>query len=220
MTSFPGIKDLFSTLIIESSSAHSKSVQKSMSGGKVPLKAPLVTCKQQSLVTKVAAKSQVSGALSKVFVPISESPNIKTKFQMEKVLISEDQQTFVHIIKYKKKYSVRKNELGEIIKFYYRGQYLLFEEEFEFFDYQITFGHLNLAANQHMIHLNEERDPLRKTQQLLQQFCMFDGQESPLQNPFSPYQSLLMLTDFDNQQREDDNKFRSHYSTMSIFLQK
>jgi hypothetical protein len=46
MTSFPGIKDLFSSLIIESSSTHGKSVQKNMSGGKVPLKAPLVSCKQ------------------------------------------------------------------------------------------------------------------------------------------------------------------------------
>jgi hypothetical protein len=130
-------------------------------------------------------------------------------------LISEDQQTFVHIIKYKKKYAVRKNELGEIIRFYYRGKYMQFEEEFEFFDFQITVGHLNLATTQHMVHLNEERDPMRKTQQLLQQFCAFDGQEAPLQNPYSPYQSLLMLTDFDSAAPEDENKFKSHYSTMS-----
>lgn len=63
---------------------------------------------------------------------------------------------------------MRKNELGEVIKFCYRGKYLQFEEEFEFFDYQITIGHLNLALNKHMIHLNEERDPMRKTQQLIQ----------------------------------------------------
>lgn len=80
MTSFPGIKDIFSTLIIESASGYSKSAQQHLPGGKIPLKAPLVTCKQSSMVTKVNAKSQVEGKLSKVFVPISSSPNIKSKF--------------------------------------------------------------------------------------------------------------------------------------------
>ena len=134
MTSFPGIKDIFSSLIIESASIHSKKIQKNQ-GSKVALRAPLVTQKQSSLVTKVTAKSAVAGALSKVFAPVSEEPNIKSKFQMEKILISEDQQTFFHIVKYKKKYSVRKNEIGEVIKFYHRGKYLQFEEDFEFFDY-------------------------------------------------------------------------------------
>lgn len=78
--------------------------------------------------------------------------------------ISEDGKIFVHLIKFKKRYVVRKNEVGEIIKFYYRGKYEAFEEDFDYFDYEIVIGRLDIASSLHSVHINEERNPLRKSQ--------------------------------------------------------
>lgn len=104
----------------------------------------------------------------------------KSRFEFEKFVISEDNKSFIYVIKYRKKHFVRKNSLGEIIRTFYRGKYFAFEEDFEYFDYEIKIGSLEMGANKHMIHFNEERQPLRRTQQLMTQFCISDCQAMPL----------------------------------------
>jgi hypothetical protein len=94
---------------------------------------------------------------------VVEAQNIKKKFQLEQLVISEDGKTFVHVIKFKKRYQVRKNDAGEVTKFYYRGKYEAFEESFDYYDFEIFIGRLDLATTLHTVHLNEERNPLRKT---------------------------------------------------------
>ena len=71
------------------------------------------------------------------------------------------------MVKYKKKVSVRRDSNGEIVKILYKGKFHSFEEDFEFYDYEISIGQVALGENQHMIHVNEEKDPVRKTHQLL-----------------------------------------------------
>jgi len=127
---------------------------------------------------------------------------------------------FVHIIKFKKKYVVRKNDVGEIIKFYYRGKYEAFEEDFDYFDYEIVIGHLDLASQLHSVHINEERNPLKKTQQILNQLCVFDGQDLPLVHPQNPFTSLLMLTDFKNEYPNktlNSNIIKPSYGSLDSF---
>ena len=114
---------------------------------------------------------------------------------MEKLIVSEDQKCFVHIIKFRKVYRVKRNNFGEIIRVLNRGKYREFEEDFEYFDYEINIGWINLASTTHAVHANEERDAFKKTGQLLYQFCRLDGQREPLTNPYNPFQHLLMLTD-------------------------
>ena len=41
---------------------------------------------------------------------------------------------------------------------------------------------------QHCINLNEERDAMKRTQQILAQYEHYDGIFPPLQNPYTPYQ--------------------------------
>jgi hypothetical protein len=41
---------------------------------------------------------------------------------------------------------VRKNDAGEVIKFYYRGKYEAFEESFDYYDFEIIIGRLDLAS--------------------------------------------------------------------------
>mmetsp|Transcript_42419 Transcript_42419/g.65074 ORF Transcript_42419/g.65074 Transcript_42419/m.65074 type:complete len:234 (+) Transcript_42419:2048-2749(+) len=92
-------------------------------------------------------------------------------------------------------YRVRRNNVGEIIRVLYKGAYREFEEDFEYFEYEIHLGHIDLQNTIHSIHSNEERDPIRKTSQLIHQFCAFDGQSAPLVSPFNRHQQLAMLTD-------------------------
>lgn len=60
--------------------------------------------------------------------------------------MSEDGKMFLHFIKFKKRYVVRKNEVGEIIKFHYRGKYEAFEEDFDYFDFELVVGRLDLSS--------------------------------------------------------------------------
>lgn len=54
--------------------------------------------------------------------------------------VCEGLRNFIHIIKYKKKHMVKRNNLGEVIKILYKNNYYAFEEDFEFFDYEIVIG--------------------------------------------------------------------------------
>jgi hypothetical protein len=54
---------------------------------------------------------------------------------------------------------------------------------------------VTLGENLHMVHVNEEKDPFKKSIQLLTQFSNFEGLEYPLQNPYNPYQHLIMYND-------------------------
>jgi len=92
-------------------------------------------------------------------------------------------------------YRVQRNNFGEIIRVLYRGKYREFEEDFEYFDYEINIGWINLADSLQAISAYEERDPFKKTGQLLYQFCALDGQREAVFNPYNPFQRLLMLTD-------------------------
>ena len=80
---------------------------------------------------------------------------------------SQDYKCFVHVVKYKKKYIAQKDSLGERIKISYKNGFASFEEDFEYYDYEISIGQVALGESQHMIHVNEEKNPLRKTHQLL-----------------------------------------------------
>ena len=93
----------------------------------------------------------------------------------------------MHIAKFKKKYQVQRNAGGEIIKILYKGKYVAFEEDFEYFDYEIKVGQLTVGSTQQMIHFNEDKDPSRRSEQLIQQFSMVDGHEQALVNPFNPF---------------------------------
>jgi hypothetical protein len=94
------------------------------------------------------------------------------KLAFEKLAISEDQQTFIRLVKYKCKH---KEEEGadETINTSQRGQYNQYnqypenEAGSEFFEYELQIGTLALGTTQQMIHVHEERDALRQTAQLL-----------------------------------------------------
>lgn len=51
--------------------------------------------------------------------------------------------------------------------------------------------------------MNEERDPLKRTQQILAQYEHYDGIFTPLQNPHTPYQQLVMSYDIDGLKEEE-----------------
>ena len=106
--------------------------------------------------------------------------NMKVKFIFDKLVLSQDSKSFVQIIKYKKKHYMQKNDIGETIKIFYKDKYYAFEEDFEFFDYEIVIGQVDAVTSQQMVHFNEERDPVKRTQQLLGQLEVYDGIESPL----------------------------------------
>lgn len=78
----------------------------------------------------------VSGGL----VEPKDNPSLRVSFQLEKMCICEGLRNFIHIIKYKKKHYVKRNKLGEVIKILYKNNYYAFEEDFEFFDYEIVIG--------------------------------------------------------------------------------
>lgn len=118
----------------------------------------------------------VSGGL----VEPKDNPSLKVKFQLEKMCLCEGLRNFIHIIKYKKKHFVKRNNIGEVIKILYKNNYYAFEEDFEFFDYEIVIGQLDVSMRQHCINLNEERDALKRTQQILAQYEHYDGIFTPL----------------------------------------
>ena len=101
----------------------------------------------------------VSGGL----VEPKDNAGLKVKFQMEKMCFCEGLRNFVHIIKYKKKHFVKRNNIGEVIKIFYKNNYYAFEEDFEFYDYEIVIGQLDVSLRQHCINLNEERDAMKRT---------------------------------------------------------
>lgn len=85
----------------------------------------------------------------------------------EKLTFSQDYKSFIHVTKTLKTHTVQRDNAGESAKTLYKGVYRAFEEDFEYYDYEISIGQVALGENQHMIHANEEKDPLRKSHQLL-----------------------------------------------------
>ena len=60
--------------------------------------------------------------------------------------ISADQQSFVHVIKFKKRQPVTRSARGEVIRTFYRGEYHAFDDDFSYFDYEIAIGQLDLGT--------------------------------------------------------------------------
>ena len=90
--------------------------------------------------------------------------HVKVRFAGERLVVSGDGKCFIYVIKFKKKHYARRNERDEVIRTYYRGAWRSFEDDFEYYDYEVCIGQLDIAESVHMMHVNEQRDPLRRTQ--------------------------------------------------------
>lgn len=93
-----------------------------------------------------------------------DTSDLRVKCQLEQLGLSEDLRSFIHIIKYKQVHKVQRDKHGDVVKVFYQGDWHAFEEDFEFYDYEIVIGQLDVAQKQHWIQVNEERDPLKRTQ--------------------------------------------------------
>jgi len=76
---------------------------------------------------------------------LKKKDTLKTKFIMEKLVFSQDMKQFIYTIKSRNKYCVHnQNENEERKRISFRGNQYSFDEDFEFYEYQIIIGQIDI----------------------------------------------------------------------------
>ena len=76
---------------------------------------------------------------------LKKKDTLKTKFILEKLVFSQDMKQFIYTIKSRNKYCVHnQNENEERKRISFRGNQYSFDEDFEFYEYQIIIGQIDI----------------------------------------------------------------------------